>query len=75
MAIWQSLQLALLELMDGWHAVRPHERAVLAVVGAGMSVYMAIRDTEKHDSMPVVYGLAALFMLGYAASILVDFMS
>ncbi|HSR57205.1 MAG TPA: hypothetical protein VLL57_03415 [Candidatus Binataceae bacterium] len=75
MAILQSLRLTLMHLTEGWRHVRPHERALLAVVAAGASVYMAIRDTEKHDAMPIAYGLAALLMLGYAASIVVDVLS
>lgn len=75
MAILQSLQLTLMHLAEGWHHVRPHERALLAVFAAGASVYLAIRDTEKRDAMPVVFGLAALLMLGYAASIAVDVLS
>ena len=75
MAIFQSLQLTLFHLAEGWGHVQPHERALLAVFGAGASVYMAIRNTEKRDVMPVLYGLAALLMLGYAASMVVDIMS
>ena len=75
MAILQSLWMTLMDLAGGWDQVRPHERALLAVVAAGASVYMAIRDTEKHDAMPVVFGLVALLMLGYAASIAVDVLS
>jgi hypothetical protein len=75
MAILQSLWLTLMHLAEGWHHVQPHERALLAIFGAGGSVYLAIRDTEKHDAMPVIYALTALLMLGYAASIAVNVMS